>query len=100
MIFKRIYCIFLGAQRLALVAGGRAETRRRNGENAKPRKLLENAPHTHLSTARRVSPLPFVISRVAGLRHAPDQPGQGKKNQVEPNLPTHPRICDQTSPAH
>ena len=39
------------SQRLALVAGGRSETRCRNGKNCKPRKRRKNAARTHLSTA-------------------------------------------------
>jgi hypothetical protein len=42
------------AQRLALVAGGWAETGRQNGKNSKQRERLENAARTHLSTARIV----------------------------------------------
>jgi hypothetical protein len=42
------------AQRLALVAGGWDETCRRNGKISKPRKKLENAPRTQLSTVRIV----------------------------------------------
>ena len=41
----------LTAQRLALVAGGRDESRRRNGKNSKPRKCQNNAPRAHLPTA-------------------------------------------------
>ena len=41
----------LCSSQLALVAGGRGETRRRNGKKPKARKLLENAARTHLSTS-------------------------------------------------
>jgi hypothetical protein len=52
--FTRIDGISPGAQRLALVAGGWDESRRRNGKHPKPRKMPENAARTHLSTARLV----------------------------------------------
>src|SRR5258706_7880729 len=42
--------------------GGWAEARCRTGENLTPRKMPENAAHTHLSTARCVGRfLPFAI---------------------------------------
>ena len=78
------------AQRYVLVAGGWAETRCRTGKNLTPRKMPENAAHTHLSTAlREASPQgavlgAFCLSQFTHKRTLPKNANQ-MKNTTKPN---------------